>query len=297
MTLGGEGDYIMASIDAKMIKELRDKTGMGITACKKALEDNGCDMEKAEMALRKMGLDKAAKKADRPTGQGVVAIKVDGDKAVMVELACEQEPTTGNERFLALLNLVLETALKEKTKEVDLLLAAKSPDGTIQDSVKALIGVVGENVQLRKVAYLTAPAGGIIGHYAHFNKKAGAVVALALEGANANDPALKTAANDLCMHSVAARPIAWKRDGISADIIAKEKEVFAEEVKGKPENIKEKILEGKLNKFYGEKVLPEQLFVKDPEGKTTVKQMLDAAAKNAGGKATIADFARFELGL
>jgi elongation factor Ts len=280
-----------------MIKELREKTGMGITNCKKALEDAGGDMEKAEMILRKQGLDKAAKKADRPTGQGVVAVKIAGGTAAMVELACEQEPTTNNERFVALLNLALDTALKGKVKSAEELLAAKTPDGTMQDSVKALIGVVGENVQLRKAVTIDAPAGGTLGYYAHFNKKAGAIVALALEGIVADNADIKTAANDICMHSVAARPLGWRREDIPQDVIAREKEVFAEEVKGKPENIREKILDGKLQKFYADKVLTEQLFVKDPEGKTTVGKMLETAAKAAGGKATIAAFARFELGL
>ncbi len=285
------------AVDAKSIKELRDKTGMGITQCKRALEECSGDMEQAEMNLRKQGLDKAAKKADRPTGQGVVAIKHAGNAAAMIELACEQEPTTNNERFVALVELGLETALKEKVKSADDLLKAATPDGTFAESIKSVIGVVGENIQLRKAVCMAAPAGGLIGYYAHFNKKAGAMVALTLENANAADAGLVTAANDAAMHSVAARPLSHTRDGIPADLIAKETEVFMEEIKSKPEQIRSKILEGKLQKFYGEKVLTEQFFVKDPEGKTTVQQMLDNAAKAAGGSAVVTDFARFELGL
>ncbi len=285
------------AIDAKMIKELREKTGMGITQCKKAREECDADMEKAEMLLRKQGLDKAAKKADRPTGQGVIAIRHKGDLAAMIELACEQEPTTNNERFINLVNLALDTCLKEKVKSAEELLKAKTPEGTFTDSIKSVIGVVGENIQLRKAVTIAAPAGGLIGYYAHFNKKAGAMVALSLEGIGAAHEGMKTAANDISMHAVAARPLAWNRAGIPADIIEKEKEVFMEEVNKKPEAIREKILDGKIQKFYGDKVLTEQFFVKDPEGKTTVQQMLDNAAKAAGGKAKIVDFARFELGL
>lgn len=285
------------AIDAKMIKELREKTGMGITQCKKALEECDGDMEKAEMALRKQGLDKAAKKADRPTGQGVVAIRHEGNQAAIIELACEQEPTTNNERFVALVNAALDAALRNNVKSADDLLKVKTAEGTFADSIKAVIGVVGENILLKKAAVIAAPAGGLIGSYAHFNKKAGAVVALSLQNIDAAHAGVKTAANDIAMHSVAARPLAWNRAGIPADLIAKEKEVFMEEVGKKPENIREKILEGKLQKFYGDKVLTEQLFVKDPEGKTTVKQMLENAAKLAGGKAEVVDFVRFELGL
>ncbi|MCC8180681.1 MAG: translation elongation factor Ts [Planctomycetes bacterium] len=285
------------AIDAKLIKELREKTGMGISQCKNSLEECGGDMEKAEMLLRKQGLDKAAKKADRPTGQGVIAIRHEGDRAAMIELACEQEPTVNNERFIALVNLGLETALKNEIKSADALSAASTPDGTFADSVKSVIGVVGENIQLRKATTMKAPAGGLIGYYAHFNKKAGAMVALKLENADPAHDAIRTAANDISMHAVAARPLAWNRDGIAADIIAKEKEVFMEEVMKKPEAIRDKIMDGKLQKFYGDKVLTEQIFVKDPDGKATVAQMLENAAKVAGGKAEIVDFARFELGL
>ncbi|MDR1612657.1 MAG: translation elongation factor Ts [Planctomycetota bacterium] len=283
------------AIDTKLIKELREKTGMGITNCKKALEEADGDCGRAEMILRKQGLDKAAKKADRPTGQGVVAVKVDGDRAAMIELACEQEPTTNNGRFLALVALALDAALSENVSNVDQLNGAKSGDGVIADSVKELIGVVGENVQLRKAITIAAPVGGVIGSYVHFNKKAGAIVALKLDGVGKDGDGIKIAANDICLHAVAARPLAWRRDDIPPDILAKEKEVFMEEIKNKPEQIRDKILNGKIEKFYADKVLPEQLFVKGLEG--TVKEMLDAAAKAAGGKAEIAAFARFELGL
>ena len=285
------------AIDAKSIKELREKTGMGISQCKKALEDAGGDMDKAELILRKQGIDKAAKKADRPTGQGVVAIRQTDGRAAMIELACEQEPTTGNERFVNLANLALDLCLKGKIGSAGELTQAATPDGTFADSVKTVIGVVGENIQLKRAAFLEAPPGGLIGAYVHFNKKAGAMLALALEGADPTQAALRTAANDIAMHAVAARPLAWNREGIPAEAVAREKEVFLEEVKNKPEPIREKILDGKLQKFYADKVLLEQIFVKDPEGKATVAQVLAGAAKAAGGKALIAGFARFELGL
>ncbi|MDR3212247.1 MAG: translation elongation factor Ts [Planctomycetota bacterium] len=285
------------AIDAKLIKLLREKTGMGISNCKNALEEAGGDVDKAEMILRKQGLDKAAKKADRPTGQGIVALRREGTTAALVELACEQEPTTGNERFLALLDLLLATALKLKVSSAEKLLQAASPEGVLADSVKSLIGVVGENVQLRRAVVIEAPAGGILGTYAHFNKKAAAIIALSLDGADAANPGLQTTANDIAMHAVAARPLALHREDIPADIIAKEKEVFLDEVKTKPENIREKIVQGKLQKFYAEKILTEQIFVKDPDGKATVANTLAAAAKAAGGKAEIVALARQELGL
>jgi elongation factor Ts len=285
------------AIDTKLIMKLREATGMGIANCKKALEDSGGDFEAAELALRKQGLDKAAKKADRPTGQGVVAVRTEGPRAAILELACEQEPTTNNERFAAVVDALLGLALARPGAwaGAEALLDAKGAGGTGRELVTGLAAVVGENVQLRHAAVIEAAAGGVLGQYVHFNRKAGAVVALALSG-GAQGEALKAAANDLCMHSVAARPIGFRREDIPEAVIAREREVFLEEVKDKPEAIRGKIVEGKLAKFYAEKVLPEQLFVKDPAGKATVRQMLDAAAKAAGGGAEIAAFVRMELG-
>ncbi|MDR1535743.1 MAG: translation elongation factor Ts [Planctomycetota bacterium] len=285
------------AIDAARIKELREKTGMGISQCKKALEETGGDLDKAELLLRKQGIDKAAKKADRPTGQGVIAIRREGSRAAMIELACEQEPTAGNERFLGLARLALDLCLEGKLPDSEALSRAATPEGGFGESLKALIGVVGENIQLKKAVYLEAPPGGLLGSYLHFNKKAGALVALALAGGDPANPGLAAVANDLAMHAVAARPLAASRESLPPAALAREREVFGEEVKKMPEAIREKVLDGKLQKFYTEKVFPEQIFVKDPDRKATVRQVLDQAAKAAEGKAEIAGFARFELGL
>lgn len=287
----------MAAIDAKMIKELRDKTGMGITDCKKALEEAQGDVAQAEMLLRKRQTEKAIKKADRPTGEGVIAIKIDGDKAAMVEVACEQEPTKNNERFVSFVDGVMDAALASSAKDAEMLLAAKFGAETVQDALTALAGTVGENVQVKRALVVDAPSGGMIGTYAHFNKKAGAMICVELDGADAGNAELQQAANDVCMHAVAMRPVALNRSDVPADLVEKEKEVFRDQIKDKPENIQDKILEGKLGKFYSEKCLLEQIFAKDPEGKMTVQQVIDNAAKAAGGKATITSFARFELGV
>ena len=285
-------------LDTKMIMKLREATGMGITNCKKALEEANGNFEAAELALRKQGLDKAAKKADRPTGQGVVAVKTDANRAAIIELACEQEPTTNNARFAEATEklLLLALSLPGAWEGAETLLDAAAQTGAGRDLVNGLAAVVGENVQLRKAAVIEAPDNGMLGFYVHFNRKAGAVAALTLGNGVRPDAALQTAANDVCMHSVAARPIAFRRSDIPESVLATEREVFMEEVKNKPEAMREKIIEGKMVKFFGEKVLPEQPFVKDPAGKTTVKQMLDAAAAAAGGTAEITAFIRFELG-
>lgn len=285
------------AIDAKLIKELRDKTGMGITDCKKALVDADGNVEAAEMNLRKRQKEKAIKKADRPTGEGVVAIKAEGPVVVMLEIACEQEPTKNNDLFKAFVETATATALSSKATTTEELLAADVDGETLQDKLTTLAGTVGENCQIRRYARIEAPAGGMIGYYAHFNQKSGAIVGLSLEGADASNADLQSVANDICMHAVAMRPVALDRAGVPADLVEKEKEIFIDQIKDKPENIQEKILEGKMGKLYSEKCLVEQLFVKDPDGKATVQQAVDAAAKAAGGSAKIIAYDRFELGL
>lgn len=285
----------MAEITATMIKELRELTGMGMSDCKKALVDAGGNVEEAEMILRKKGLDKAAKKADRATGQGLVSVREKDGVVICLQVECEQEPTTKNERFLALVDKVFDAAFATGAKTVAELTAAATEDGTVADSVQAVIGVIGENVVVKNVASFKVPANGTFGAYSHFNGKSGAICVIEMEGAAA-DAAFNSAANDVCMHAVATRPVALNRSGVPQELVNKEKEVFMEEVKNKPENIQEKILEGKLGKFYGEKCLEEQIFVKDPEGKQTVGSMITDAAKKLGGTAKIVDFARLELG-
>lgn len=285
----------MAEITAKMIKELRELTGMGMSDCKKALVDADGNIEEAEMILRKKGLDKAAKKADRATGQGLVSVREKDGTVVCLQVECEQEPTTKNERFLALVDKAFAAAFASGASTTAELLAAQTEEGTLADSVQALIGVIGENVVIKNIACFKVPGNCIYGAYSHFNGKSGAICVVEIEGATADD-AFKSAANDICMHAVATRPVALNRSGVPADLVSKEKEVFMEEVKTKPANIQEKILEGKLSKFYGEKCLEEQIFVKDPDGKQTVGAMIADAAKKIGGSAKIVDFARLELG-
>ncbi len=284
--------------DAKLIKQLRDRTGMGITDCKKALEQCDDNLEEAELLLRKTQKEKAIKKADRATGEGVIAVRVEDGTGVMVEVACEQEPTTNNELFKAFVSDVTEVALASGAGDAAKLLAAATKDGTVQDALMSLAGTVGENCQLKRAGRIEAPSGGLLGQYVHFNRKAGCLAALQLaDGADPANEALRQAANDVCMHAVATRPLALDPDGLPADVVAREKEVYREEVKSKPENIQEKILEGKLGKFYQEKCLLEQIFVKDPDGKKTIREVVAEAGKAAGGSATLVGFIRMELGV
>ncbi len=285
----------MAEITAKMIKDLREMTGMGMSDCKKALVDAGGNVEEAEMILRKKGLDKAAKKADRATGEGLVSVREKDGVVICLQVECEQEPTTKNERFLALVDKVYDAAFASGAKTIEELLAAPTEEGTVADSVQAVIGVIGENVVVKNIASFVVPENAIYGAYSHFNGKSASVCVIEIDGVSVDD-VFQAAANDVCMHAVATRPVALDRSGVPTDLVNKEKEVFLEEIKNKPDNIKEKILEGKMSKFYSDKCLEEQIFVKDPDGKQTVGEMISAAAKKLGGAAKIIDFARLELG-
>ncbi len=283
------------AVTAAMIKELRDNTGMGFSDCKKALAETDGNMEEAEMLLRKKGIDKAAKKADRTTGEGLILIERRGDDAVILEVMCEQEPTTGNDRFLAFVQMAKDAAFATGATTPDEMMSTKTSSGeTLEEALKGLIGTLGENVQFKRMARVKIPAGCIFGQYIHFNKKAAAVCVVKASG---NGDGLQELANDICMHSVAMRPVSLGRSGVPADLVEKEKEVFMEEVMKKPEQMREKIMEGKLGKFYSEKCLLEQLFVKDAEGKRSVQKVLEDTAKAAGVTAEVIDWKRLELGV
>ncbi|MFW5857416.1 MAG: translation elongation factor Ts [Planctomycetota bacterium] len=286
----------MAEVTAQMVKTLREKTGAGISLCKEALVESDGDFDQAELYIRKKDKDKAAKKAERATGEGVVFVKINdaGAAGAMVEIACETDFAARNEQFQAMGVEILDAILKaaDLTDAQNIAL----PNGkTIEARVQEAVATIGENMKFRRAARLEAPAaGGGVFYYRHFNQKAASLAAMQLEGVNAGDEAVQAVGRDVCMHVTSVRPIALTKDDIPADVLAKEKEIYADEVKGKPEEIQEKILQGKLKKFYATTCLQEQGFVKDD--KTSVADYVTAALKDAGGSGTLTGFARLELG-
>jgi elongation factor Ts len=281
------------AVDMATVKELREKTGYGIMAVKKALEETGGDVTEAEVLLRKKADTKAGGKTERATGEGVIAIRRLDDAVIMAEVGCEQEPTTNNDRFQAFVAQTLDLAAESGATDVDTLLACKTAEGTLADTAKSLVGVLSENIQVKRIVRLEAE-GGVLGSYEHFNKKSGAICRLEVDGADASQ--LQTIANDVCMHAAAMKPPYLTREDVPADIIEKEKDIFRDEVKDKPENIQDKILMGKLGKFFSDVCLVDQAFVKSEDGKTSVAKCVTAAAKAAGGKASVTAYARFMLG-
>ncbi|AKH70287.1 translation elongation factor Ts [Spongiibacter sp. IMCC21906] len=266
------------AVSAAMVKELRDRTGLGMMECKKALNDAGGDIELAIEEMRKSSGMKAAKKAGRTAADGVVAAKVaeDGSFGVIVEVNSETDFVARDEGFLAFVNLVLEKAFASKQEDVAALM-----DGELEQAREALVQKIGENISVRRSQVL-AVEGGVVDSYVHSNNRIAVLVAL--KGGDAE------LARDVSMHVAAVNPQVAKPDDMPAELIEKEREIFTVQAQesGKPAEIIEKMIDGRIRKFLSENALVDQAFVKDPE--VTVGKLL----KN--NSADIQSFLRFEVG-
>jgi elongation factor Ts len=286
----------VAEIHAGVVKALRERTGAGMMDCKKALADAGGDAEKAALLLRERGLAKAVKRASRETSEGAVAIGIDGLAGAIVELGCETDFVAKTLDFQKLAgDFARAAAADARIDSPEALLAAKVDGETGADRLVAAAGRIGENLVVKRLSRLAAPAGGVVGGYVHPGGKLGVLVALRAPSAG---EALRALAKDLAMHVAAAdpSPVAVDRAGVPADLVEHERALYRRqaEQEGKPAPVIEKIVEGRLRKFYGEVCLLEQPFVKDPE--RSVAKLLDAAAKPLGGSVAVTGFVRFKLG-
>ena len=271
------------AITAAMVKELRERTGAGMMDCKKALSETNGDMEAAVDLLRKKGMAGADKKADRVAAEGIIAVAVseDGKQAAIVEVNCETDFVAKGDDFQAFANAVAETVLKTGIVDPEALANEQLPSGqTVDEARRELIAKIGENVQIRR-AELLQTENGRIGVYRH-GDRIGVVVVM--EGGN------DTVVRDVAMHIAASKPAAISADDVPAELIAHEREIFTAQAKesGKPENIIEKMIEGRINKFLKEITLLGQPFVKNPD--QTVEQLLKEA------EAVVNQFARLEVG-
>jgi len=281
------------TISTKDISELRARTGAGIGDCKKALEEAGGDMAKAGELLRARGIAKAEKRAGRSASQGLIGIQVlGGTSAGMIELDCETDFVARTEEYHAVLNGL--TALVAKSAPTGVtevgadgaFLQTPYAASTVDEVVKATSAKTGEAVQLRRIARF-APANGVVGHYLHHNEQVGTLVEI--EGATGE--AALALAKDLALHVASADPLAVAAADIDAELLERERRIAEEQVaaEGKPENIRAKIVEGKLKKFASERALLEQIFIKD-ESKN-VGQLVAAVSG-----ARVVRFARFKVG-
>ena len=273
----------MSAIPAKLVKELRDRTNVGFSDCKKALVETDGDIEKAVEFLRKAGQAKADKKASRVAAEGVIVIRTSDDHktVTMVEINCETDFTARDESFTQFVNLVGDVALESGSDSLEALLAAKMPSGsTVEEARTAIITSIGENINIRRVTRLHTD-NNTLGVYVH-GGRIGATVEL-----EAGDDGL---AKDLAMHVAASNPMVISPEDVAADVVAKEKEIFIAQAveSGKPQDIAEKMVTGKLRKFTEEVSLLGQPFVKDPS--TRVQELLKQA------NAVVRAFHRFEVG-
>lgn len=288
----------MAEISAAKVKELREKTNAGMMDCKKALVECSGDLEAAVDWLRKKGLSSAAKKADRVASEGLVAVALEGKKAAAIELNSETDFVARNDKFQALAKTIAGIALKTGS-DVEALKGASYPGTgrTVEDEIKEHIAVIGENMNLRRAAVLSVSQGAVISyiHNAVVEGLGKIAVLVALES-SAPAEALEALGKQIAMHVAAARPIALNTTEVDPADLQRERNIFAEQAKasGKPDNIIEKMVEGRIRKFYEEVVLLEQVFVID--GKTKVSQVVEEAAKKAGAPIKLVGFTRLQLG-
>ena len=288
----------MADISAAMVMELRKMSGQGMMDCKRALQDTDGDVEKAMDLLRKKGLATLAKRAGRDTSEGLVVCKIstDGKTAALATLCCETDFVAKSDAFVATAQTLADFALACPDDEgVENVLETSANGRKFSDILTEIVSKTGEKTQVGNYAKYKLDGPGLISTYIHFNEKVGTMVQIDTSNdATAAGDAIKQAASDIAMHTTATKPMALDKDQIDPDTVEREKAIFAEQVKNKPANIIDKIIEGKMKKFYAENCLLQQPFVKDDS--KSVEQVLAEAAKQAGGEAKIKRFVRFEVG-
>ena len=287
----------MADITAASVKELRERTGAGMMDCKKALTENGGEMEASVDWLRTKGLAAAAKKAGRTAAEGLVGVAVTGTRGAVVEINSETDFVAKNEQFQSFVRDLSQLVLAVGT-DVEALKAAAYPGGgTVEEKLTNNIATIGENQSLRRAAILEVGEGAIVSyvHNAAAPNMGKIGVLVALESAAPAD-VLTALGKQIAMHIAAANPLALDASGLDADLMAREKAIATEKANesGKPANIIEKMVEGTMAKFRKESALLSQLFVID--GKTPIADVVAAAAKDAGSPIVLKAYERFQLG-
>ena len=272
----------MAKITAAQVKELRDKTGVGMMDAKKALVATEGDMEKAIDFLREKGMAKAAKKSDRIAAEGLADVEVKGNVAAIVEVNAETDFVAQNDQFKALVKRLATLVAENKPADVEAALKISTDKGTVNDEIIEATQVIGEKITLRRFELVEKADNENFGAYLHMGGKIASLVVV--EGAD------EATAKDVAMHVAAINPKYVNRDQVPAEELAHEREVLTEEAKneGKPEKIIEKMVEGRLNKFLAESALDDQEFVKDPD------QTVAKFVASKGGK--VKSFVRYEVG-
>ena len=269
-------------MNTSLIKELRDLSGAGLMDCKKALEASNNDIDEAIDYLRKKGISKAAKKADRVAAEGLSTVVIDGNNASIVEVNCETDFVAKNEKFVNLVNKIAELIVKNDVKTMEEAMSLSTEEGPLNDPIVNFTATIGEKISFRRFARLSKTDSQNFGSYIHMGGRI-AVLTL-LEGAD------EETAKDVSMHAAAMRPSYVKREDVPAEEVERETSVLKEQAmnEGKPAEIAEKMVNGRINKFYKEICLEEQDFVKDSD------MTVGAFVKSKNG--SIVNMVRFEVG-
>lgn len=286
------------AITAALVKELRDKTGAGMMDCKKALSETDGELEQAVDWLRTKGLAAAAKKAGRTASEGLVGLHVSGNTGAMVEVNAETDFVARNETFQEFVLNVARVAL-EAGGDLDAIKAAAYPgeDRSVEEQLTHLIATIGENMHLRRATVVSVDEGALAA-YVHNQMAPGLGKIGVLVGLNSSGSAdvLAATGKQLAMHIAASGPVSVSRGDLDAELVERERAVLSEQAResGKPEEIIEKMVEGRIRKYYEEVCLLDQTFAID--GETKIDKVLEAAGKDAGASVSVAAFATYKLG-
>ena len=275
----------MSNITKEAVMDLREKTGAGLIDCKRALAETNGDLEEAISILRKKGVASAAKKAGREAGEGIISNAVAGDrkKGILVEVNCETDFVAKNEDFIKFSKEVADTLLTD-------------PSTDLETKRTEQVGKIGENIKISRSETVVIDSNGIVESYVHTGAKVAVMISIVSDDQQdlSSNDAVITLAKDLCMHIAATSPVCVSRDDIAEELVSKEKDIALAQAEGKPPQAVEKIVAGKLEKYFAASCLLEQPFVKDPD--TSVKDLLAKTSSDVGSELSVGTFLRFQVG-
>jgi elongation factor Ts len=274
----------MSTVSKDDVLSLREKTGAGLIDCKRALVESNGDIEAAVSILRKKGVASAAKKAGRDAGEGLVAqcLSEDQSKGILVEVNCETDFVAKNDDFVSFVTDVARQLLE-------------NPNVDLETQRIEQVAKIGENIRITRSTTLSPVSTGLVESYVHTGGKVAVLLALGTSTSDsANSTNVRALAKDLCMHIAATSPVCVSRDDVPAELVSKEKEIATAQAEGKPPQAIEKIVQGKLDKYFSNSCFLEQPFVKDPDH--SIKGLLEKTSKEIGAELTVEKFVRFQVG-
>lgn len=286
-------------ITAALVKDLREKTNAGMLDCKKALEETSGNIDEAIKLLRERGIAKAGKKADRAAKEGIITARLanNGKAGILLEINCETDFVSKNENFQAFVGGVADQLVNASAQDLEAAAAVVVDGLSVEDTIKAKITEIGENLLFRKYVRYEVQGEGAIASYIHLGGKVGVLLEVgATKADTASNEQFRDLVKDITLHIAAANPRGLSREDIAPELVEAEKDIFRAQLadSGKPANIIENIIVGKIGKFFAESCLLEQGFVKDPD--TTVAKLIEARGKEIGDTLEIRRFVRFGLG-